>query len=63
MVEYSVISWALVVGLVLGLTVRIIPGPPVPGAHHPPMSVVELFFYAYQLHYDSYAYALSSPFP
>ncbi len=63
MLEYSVISWALVVGLVLGATVRIIPGPRVGGSGHPAMSVVELFFYAYQLHYDSYAYALNSPFP
>ncbi len=61
MVEYSVLNWVLVVGLVLGLTVRMIPGPRV-GNARPPMSVVELFFYAYQLHYDTYTYALWLPF-
>ena len=64
MVEYSIITWLLVVGLVLSCTVRIIPGPPVStSTTRPAMSVIELFLYAYQVHYDSYLYSLSLPVP
>lgn len=64
MVEYSIISWLLVVALVLSATVRIIPGPRVStSTSRQPMSLVELFFYAYQVHYDTYMYSLSLPFP
>jgi hypothetical protein len=64
MVEYSMLNWVLVVALVLSATVRIIPGPPVAtSASRPPMSLIELFLYAYQVHYDTYQYSLSLPFP
>lgn len=64
MVEYSVITWLLLVGLVLSSSVRIIPGPAVStSSTRPPMSLIELFLYAYQVHYDTYLYALSQPFP
>jgi hypothetical protein len=64
MVEYSVLTWVLAVALVLSATVRIIPGPPVSTSRNrPPMSLVELFLYATQLHYDTYLYSLSLPFP
>ena len=64
MVEYSIITWLLVVGLVLSCTVRIIPGPQVStSTTRPAMSVIELFLYAYQTHYDSYLYSLSLPVP
>lgn len=63
MVEYSVITWALVVGLLFSATVRIIPGPREGTAHRPPMSLVELFLYSYQTYYDTYLYSLGLPFP
>ncbi|MGV3624083.1 MAG: hypothetical protein ACO1OB_24915 [Archangium sp.] len=58
MLEYSMLNWVILVGLVLSCTVRIIPGPKTPQA----MSVIDLFMYAYQVHYDSYLYSLSLPF-
>jgi hypothetical protein len=58
MVEYSILNWVLVVGLVLTSTVRMIPGP-----QHSTMSLVELLFDAFQLHYDTYMYSLSLAFP
>jgi hypothetical protein len=64
MVEYSALNWVLAVALVLSATVRIIPGPAVStSATRPPMNLIELFLYAYQVHYDTYLYALSLPFP
>ncbi len=63
-VEYSIISWLLLVGLVLSATVRMVPGPKVPGLpSQGPMSVIELFFLAYQLQFDSYLFSLNAPFP
>jgi hypothetical protein len=62
MVEYSVVTWALAVGLLLSSTVRIIPGPVVGSGTRPPMSLIELFLYAYQTYYDTYLYSLSAPF-
>lgn len=59
MVEYSMLNWVLVVALVLMSAVRIIPGQAMNGQ---PMSVIELFLAAYQVHYDTYMYALSLPF-
>lgn len=58
MVEYSAINWVLVVALATMCTVRIIPGA---AAHGQPMSVIELFLAAYQVHYDTYMHALSLP--
>ncbi len=63
-VEYSVITWLLLVGLVLSCTIRMLPGPKVSnGGSQGPMSVIEVFFFAYQTHIDTYLYALSLPFP
>lgn len=64
MVEYSMLNWLLIVAIVLSATVRIIPGPRVATSPtRPPMSLVELFLYAYQVHYDTYLYSLSLPVP
>ena len=57
MLEYSILKWLLIVGLVLGCTVRLIPGP---GRRQ---SVVEAFFGAYQVYYRSHYSVLNSPFP
>ncbi|MDP1829731.1 MAG: hypothetical protein Q8L48_41075 [Archangium sp.] len=64
MLEYSMINWLVIVALVLSSTVRIIPGPRVStSSSRPPMSLIEMFLYAYQVHYDTYLYSLSLPFP
>ncbi len=64
MLEYSMINWLIIVALVLSCTVRIIPGPRVStSSSRPPMSLIEMFLYAYQVHYDTYLYSLSLPFP
>jgi hypothetical protein len=64
MLEYSMINWLVIVALVLSSTVRIIPGPRVStSSTRPPMSLIEMFLYAYQVHYDTYLYSLSLPFP
>jgi hypothetical protein len=63
MLEYSMLNWVLVVGLVLSATVRIIPGPRVStSTTRPPMSLIDMFLYAYQVHYDTYLDSLSLPF-
>ncbi|MBL8916325.1 MAG: hypothetical protein JNM17_36835 [Archangium sp.] len=63
MLEYSMINWLLIVGLVLSCNVKFIPGPKVStSSTRPPMSLIDLFLYAYQVHYDTYLYSLSLPF-
>lgn len=57
MVEYSMLSWLLLVALVLGCTARLIPGP------RGQRNVIELFVSAYQTYYDSFHFVLNSPFP
>ncbi len=57
MLEYSLLNWLLIVGLVLGCTVRVIPGA------RRQQSMIELFFKAYQLRYDSFYFLLNSPLP
>jgi hypothetical protein len=59
MVEYSMINWLLIVGLVLGATVKMIPGP----GGGPNQNVIDLFLTAYQTYYDSFYFVLNSPFP
>ncbi len=61
LLEYSILNWVLVVGLLLGSTVRMIPGPPETGGM--PKNVIEMFLYAYQYYYDSFYFVLNSPFP
>lgn len=66
MVEYSIISWLLIVGLVLASTVRVIPGPQVgisESGRLPNTNLIEVFLAAYQNYCDSYYYILSLPFP
>jgi hypothetical protein len=70
MVEYSMINWVLIVGLVLASTVRVIPGPKQDTAGgvaasvgRQPMNLIELFLTAYQTYYDSYYFVLNLPFP
>jgi hypothetical protein len=59
MVEYSMINWLLIVGLVLGASVKMIPGP----GGGPAQNVIDLFLTAYQTYYDSFYFVLNSPFP
>ncbi|MGA9525683.1 MAG: hypothetical protein WBV82_29765 [Myxococcaceae bacterium] len=61
MLEYSILNWVLVVGLLLGSAARIIPGPPETGGL--PQNVIEMFLAAYQVYYDSFYFVLNSPFP
>lgn len=61
MLEYSMLNWVLVVGLVLGASVRMIPGPP--GYSDRPLNVIEMFLWAYQTYYDSFYFVLNLPFP
>ncbi len=57
MLEYSILNWLLIVALVLGCTVRVIPGP------EQKKNLIELFFNAFQVHYDSYYFLLNSALP
>ena len=57
MLEYSVLNWLLIVALVLGCTVRVIPGP------ERKKNLIELFFNAFQVQYDSYYFLLNSALP
>ena len=65
MVEYSMINWLLIVGLVLFSEVHIIPGPRGAAAGTPNQNknLIELFLEAYQTYYDSYYFVLNLPFP
>ena len=57
MLEYSLLNWMLIVGLILGCTVRIIPGP------RRQQNLIELFLEAYQIRYQSFYFLLNSPLP
>jgi hypothetical protein len=59
MVEYSMINWVLLVGLIISAQVRI----DWDKKEGKKKNVVELFLEAYQVYYDSYYYVLSLPFP
>lgn len=56
-VEYSMINWLLVVALIMGVSVKMIPGP---GGRQ---NVIDMFLQAYQTYYDSFYFVLNSPFP
>jgi len=58
MVEYSMINWLLIVGLLAIGSVKMIPGP---GGN--PKNLIELFLDAYQTYYDSFYFVLNLPFP
>ena len=57
MLEYSVLNWLLIVALVLGCTVRVIPG------SQQQRNLIELFFNAFQAHSDSFYFLLNSALP
>lgn len=61
MLEYSLLNWVLVVGLVLGSTVRVIPGPVEQAQGR--INVIEMFLVAYQIYHDSFYYVLNLPYP
>ena len=64
MVEYSMLNWVLIVGLVLACEVRMIPGPKgTQGDGSQSRNLIELFLEAYQTYYDSYYFVLNLPFP
>lgn len=54
MVEYSFVTWALALALVIGGSMRL------PGTNG---SVFDLFISAYQMYYDSFYFVLNMPFP
>lgn len=57
MLEYSVLTWFLVMVLALGASVRLQWSDEVQG------SVIELFLRSYQRYYDSYLFVLNLPIP
>jgi hypothetical protein len=57
MVEYSVINWVLLVGLVVGASVK------VRWTEDRQSNVIDLFLEAYQIYYDSFYFVLNLPFP
>ena len=57
MLEYSLVSWLLIAALVLGSTVRLIPG------RHGQRNLIQLFFEAFQAQYDSFHFMLNSALP
>lgn len=57
LLEYSALSWVLVVGLVLGCTVRFIPGP------RGQTNLISLFLIALQIYFDSLFAILGSALP
>jgi hypothetical protein len=63
MVEYSLMTWVLVVALVLGATVRMIPSPPGAAPNGRPVNFIELFLWSLQVYFDSYQFVLDLPFP
>lgn len=60
MVEYSIVTWALLVALMVGTTVKIAPAP---GGVGPRQNLIQLFLGAYRAYYDSYYFVLQLPFP
>jgi len=53
MVEYSVINWFLIFGLVVAMTSDVFGN----------QNVIDLFLRAYQVYYDSFYMVLNLPFP
>ncbi|MHB8878876.1 MAG: hypothetical protein ACYC8T_34680 [Myxococcaceae bacterium] len=60
MLEYSMLNWVLIVGLVLASTVKILPG--AKDVDHP-RNLIEMFLDSYQTYYDSFYFVLNLPFP
>lgn len=61
MVEYSVINFVLVIGLVMFSQVRMLPGGT--EQHMGKQNIIEAFLAAYQIYYDSFYFVLNMPFP
>ena len=60
MLEYSILNWVLVAGLVLASSFRMIP---INDGTSGRMNVIELFLRSYQIYYDSFYFVLNLPFP
>lgn len=58
MVEYSMINWVLIVGLLLLSQARM-----VPDGNGNQQNLIDLFLSAYQVYYDSFYFVLNLPFP
>lgn len=54
MVEYSAISYFMLLLLIVGMSVDMFPGK---------KNLLELFLAAYQIYYDSFYFVLNLPFP
>lgn len=62
MVEYSMLNWVLLVGLMMASTVKIIPGPQERFAGNK-VNILDAFLFAAQSYLESVAYVLNQPFP
>lgn len=62
MVEYSMINWVLIMGLLMASTVKIIPGGQ-QGFAEGKMNILEALLATMQIYLDSFAYVLNQPFP
>ena len=56
MVEYSVLNWVLLFGLIVMMSVDL-------GNGKEKMNVIDAFLRAYQIYYDSFYFVLNLPFP
>lgn len=63
MIEYSMINWLLIVGLVLASSVKMIPSGKDQYGYIQKRNLIEMFLDAYQHYYDSFYYVLNMPFP
>jgi hypothetical protein len=60
LIEYSLLNLVVIAALIIGSTIRILPGPVFLGGR---MNVIEAFLYAYQIYYDSFYFVLNAPIP
>ena len=62
MVEYSMVNWVLIMGLLMASTVKIIPGPTQQFSQGK-MNVLEALLATMQIYVDGFVYVLNQPFP
>ncbi|MBM4381012.1 MAG: hypothetical protein FJ086_17200 [Deltaproteobacteria bacterium] len=62
MVEYSMLTYVLAVGLMMATTVKMIPGPQERFVGNK-INIIDAFLYAAQSYLESVAYVLNQPFP
>lgn len=62
MVEYSMINWVLIMGLLMASTVKIIPGS-TERFNQGKMNVLEALLATMQIYVDGFVYVLNQPFP